>query len=344
MFTLAVFIDALMQERDRTMVFQGLSVITLSLATVSAFGQMPGFRMEIEVANFTIYNFDSVDQTNWGRLPGPVTPEATPPAFGSFFATADVVAVNGKPVKGTWVLRQLNVNFRPQPTPGQAIADINRSGVFDEVFEFVAEDGSMIGSLMAYGLNAGARPPGTPLNFPGGNATIVGGTGAFLGVQGHVSTTLNFAGAAAIRQTSAREDPAGRRGFGGGARRIVVHLVAPHPPVVTGMFHSDFSPVTASNPARSGETIILSVTGLGPTIPGVEPSEPFPSSPLQQVNSPVEVTVNGQPATILTKIGWPESRGVYRVDIRLPQGITGIGKVELNAAWIPAAATTFAVQ
>jgi uncharacterized protein (TIGR03437 family) len=33
------------------------------------------------------------------------------------------------------------------------------------------------------------------------------------------------------------------------------------------VFHSDFSPVTPSNPARRGEVLIAAATGLGPTLP-----------------------------------------------------------------------------
>jgi uncharacterized protein (TIGR03437 family) len=56
-------------------------------------------------------------------------------------------------------------------------------------------------------------------------------------------------------------------------------------PAVT---HSnDFSLVSASKPAAAGEVLSLFATGLGPTRAGLIPGQPFPSSPLVVVNSPV---------------------------------------------------------
>jgi uncharacterized protein (TIGR03437 family) len=37
---------------------------------------------------------------------------------------------------------------------------------------------------------------------------------------------------------------------------------------------SDFTRVTAAKPARSGETLTLLASGLGPTRPGVDPGNP----------------------------------------------------------------------
>jgi len=61
---------------------------------------------------------------------------------------------------------------------------------------------------------------------------------------------------------------------------------------------NDFSLVTTVNPAKSGEILSLIAKGLGPTRPGVDPGQPFTADPLQVVNSPVEVTVNGMPGEV----------------------------------------------
>jgi uncharacterized protein (TIGR03437 family) len=101
------------------------------------------------------------------------------------------------------------------------------------------------------------------------------------------------------------------------------------------VLHSDFSPVTQASPARAGEVLILRVSGLGPTKPGLAAGESFPSNPLQEVNAPVEVTVNGSQAEVLVKVGWPGTRDVYRVDFRMPFGASsGTVAVQLAAAWI----------
>ena len=96
------------------------------------------------------------------------------------------------------------------------------------------------------------------------------------------------------RNTSFTEDPANRRRNGGGPGtwRWVAHLIPMSAPQVVisasgpAVFHSDFSPVTAARPARSGEVLIVQATGLGPTLPGVDPGQPFPTDAILRVNSP----------------------------------------------------------
>jgi len=226
------------------------------------------------------------------------------------------------------------------------VADVNRSGVFDEMFEFLQDDGTSVGSFMVSGLNSGSRPPGAPLTFPGANAAIIGGTGAFLGMRGQASTVTALPGATSIRQASVTEDPSNRRALGGGGLyHLVFHLVPLQRPEVMSVFHSDFTPVSTSSPARAGETPIVSATGLGPTNPGVDPGQPFPATPLQEVNSPLGVAVNGRAAVVLNRVGWPGTTGVYRVDFRVPDGTAAnVASVQISAAWIQGPETKIAVQ
>ncbi|MBI3470113.1 MAG: hypothetical protein HY013_02000 [Candidatus Solibacter usitatus] len=112
------------------------------------------------------------------------------------------------------------------------------------------------------------------------------------------------------------------------------------------VFHgADFSLVTAAKPARAGEVLILTATHLGPTRPGVDPGRPFPPSPLQEVNSPVDVLVNGQTAEVINKIGWPGLVDNYRVDFRVPEGTAaGTASLQLTAAWIAGPPVNIPVQ
>ena len=97
--------------------------------------------------------------------------------------------------------------------------------------------------------------------------------------------------------------------------------------------------------AWDGETLIAQATGLGPTLPGVDPGQPFPATGLQEVNSPVDVTVNGRASTVLNKVGWPGAVDVFRVDFRMPDGIaSGMATIQLSAAWIPGAGAQIAVK
>jgi uncharacterized protein (TIGR03437 family) len=108
---------------------------------------------------------------------------------------------------------------------------------------------------------------------------------------------------------------------------------------------NDFSLVTTSKPATAGETLSLFMTGLGPTKPGVDPGQPFPSSPLAVVNSPVQVTVNGKPADVLGAVGYPGAVDGYQMNFRVPPDTPkGVASIQVSAAWISGAPVSLPVQ
>jgi uncharacterized protein (TIGR03437 family) len=55
----------------------------------------------------------------------------------------------------------------------------------------------------------------------------------------------------------------------------------------------------AAKPATAGEVLIVKASGLGPTVPGVDPGQPLPPHSPQAVNSPVDITVNGRLAEVI---------------------------------------------
>ena len=57
----------------------------------------------------------------------------------------------------------------------------------------------------------------------------------------------------------------------------------------------------------------LFAAGLGPTRPGLDLGQPLPASPFKLVNSPVEVTVNGNLAELLYASGYPGAVDRYQV-------------------------------
>ena len=151
------------------------------------------------------------------------------------------------------------------------------------------------------------------------------------------------------------EDPAYRRMHGGGTRTEVLHLIPmTWPEVLTvptgpAIFHSDdFSPVTAEKPARAGELLMMSVSGLGPVRPNLDPGRPFPpmaEGKVHAVNSPVEVAVNGKAAQVVNAIGWPGMHKVYRVDLRVLEGsAAGTATLGLSVAWINGPEVKIAVR
>jgi hypothetical protein len=165
----------------------------------------------------------------------------------------DIVAINGKPVKGIWSSSAYATPFRSAPQPGQVIADFDLAGTNFCTWQIYDTDGTFLGMIRDSGAGQGH--------------TIVGALGGFFGVIGahQGGTTIT-----PQRQASTAENPANRRNLGGGRGTMVFYLyprVRPAVQVTAGgpaVFHADFSPVSSANPARPGETLILGATGLGP--------------------------------------------------------------------------------
>jgi uncharacterized protein (TIGR03437 family) len=311
--------------------------------------------LQIDLADYVLYREDVSDPVKFATDPNAVGITAFGPVRNFYRAVhlADVVAVNGQQVKGIFAASQVVVAFRTDPTPGFAIGDTYRNNMTTVTLEILKSDGTPIGTIVASGFGSGTPPPGSPVPIStipqgGHNLAITGGTGAFLGARGQIGSLPPVG-----RNTSFTEDPANRRRHGGGPGtwRWIAHVIPMSAPqVVTtavgpAVFHSDLSPVTPLNPARAGEVLIVQAAGLGPTVPGVDPGQPFPTDAILRVNSPIAVTVNGQDAEVINGVGWPGLVDTYRVDFRVPEGVVpGTASVQLSAAWIAGPAVRIAVQ
>lgn len=323
-----------------------LGVVLLSGAT---WGQGPSpVVLRVDVENAVNYWADTNDVSKLATDPNATTGRSRV-AFQAVSGIFDIVAVNGKPVKGTVAWTARNLNLVPTQTAGQAIADVSRNGLAQYFFEFLQPDGTSIGAIMVQSFNGGPVPPGSPIaNGAGGNQAIIGGTGAFLGTRGQSAQGSNTV---AVRQASMSEDPANRRINGGGKTQFVLQLIPEQRPQVTmtpdgpAIVHASTNQlVTPSNPARAGETLVLFATGLGPA-KGVEIGQPFPASPTAQVIAPVEVTVDGAAARVSYAGGYPGAVNGYQVNFTLPSDIASkMASLQLSAAWIPGSAVLLPVQ
>ena len=322
----------------------GLSRIALAIlgttCTPSA-AQTPTV-IQIDIENYAYYYGDNPD---YSKLAG--TEQASPPVstktFSSFIGLADIVRVNGTPAKGTWSIRATTTNYTPTAVPGQAIADTTRNFFVDWVWEIQQADGTPIGTIMATGMGFGPPPPGSPAGLsPTAASTmaITGGTGAYLGMRGQAGfSQITVAGRAA----SVAEDPAMRRVLGGGTRSFLLTLIPLVPPAILSngsgplvLHASDFSQVTAANPARPAEVLSIIATGLGPTNSAGDPGQPFAVSPLAVVNSPMAATLNGSAADVLYAGGYPGTTADYQVNLRLPIGAQpGMAALQITSAWLP---------
>jgi uncharacterized protein (TIGR03437 family) len=154
------------------------------------------------------------------------------------------------------------------------------------------------------------------------------------------------------RQASVVEDAASRRTIGGAKRSYVLHVLPLSTPEILmlqsgpAVVHaSDGSMVTAAKPAQAGEILSLYASGLGPTVPRIDPGQPFAAGPRQVVNSPLDVLVGGASTTVLYAGGYPGAVDGYQVNFRLPGGVqSGMANIQLSAAWIAGSQVKIAVQ
>ena len=324
-------------------------MVYLLIASASVFGQAPPTILTIDLANHVEY-YDDVPITSYATNPSLTTQNiGNGKNFFSIVILADIVAINGQPAKGTYFSRNRVVSASPTPAPGTAISDTPVTAFREDIFKILQPDGTLIGSITASGLSGGTPSPGGPLTQTGGDWAITGGTGAFLGVRGEMGGTGVQKGG---RAASMAEDPADRRSIGGGTFEFVLYLIPMSSPqiVVTAsgpavVHSSDFSLVTPAKPASAGEILSLIATGLGPVRGGIGPGQVFPSNPLSAVNSPVQITVNGEAAEIVAAVGYPGSTTGYQVNFQLPADTAkGTATLVLSAAWFAAAPVSVAVQ
>ncbi|HEV8131328.1 MAG TPA: hypothetical protein VGQ81_08745 [Acidobacteriota bacterium] len=328
-----------------------MTVLFLAFYCNLGVGQVPPLAiLQIDLENHVQYYQDISDASKFATDPN-ITAAAIPRNFGTYLIVGDIVAVNGRPAKGTATSYQHTINLRPAPNPGNAIADTNRNSLTDIFnFEILNVDGTQIGTIMALGLGGGDAAPGAPSVITQGNNAIVGGTGAYLGARGFFGQAVTPQTIPA-RRASMLEDPANRRKNGGGRLRFVLQVIPLFRPeaLVTddgpAVYHADsFNLVTPKDPARPGEVLTIFATGLGPTRPGIDPGELFPSNPPHVVNSPVEVTVSGFPVKLLSATGVPFTNDRYQITFEVPPGTAqGWATVQITAAWIPGTPITVLV-
>jgi hypothetical protein len=101
----------------------------------------PATILEIDVENIVQYHEDIFDVSKFGTNPT-VTMPVVPRNFDYFLIIGDIVAVNGQPAKGTFANTTRMINLRPAPTPGQAIGDVFRNTVNNQIFEILKSDGT----------------------------------------------------------------------------------------------------------------------------------------------------------------------------------------------------------
>lgn len=94
--------------------------------------------------------------------------------------------------------------------------------------------------------------------------------------------------------------------------------------------NNDFSLVSASNPAKAGDVILIYLTGLGQTTPALQTGNLQPGTSFNNTTT-VTVTIGGQNAPVAYSIASPGFAGLYQIAVTVPSGVSGSADLVVKA-------------
>jgi uncharacterized protein (TIGR03437 family) len=329
--------------------------------------------LTVHLANVTAYYQDTVDLTTLATLPAaPInTANLTKNNFFPLEVAGDIVQINDDTtVKGLYLSKNLVTKSSPTASAGMMISDASITGFRHDIFKILYPDPTApaavppttmeIGSITAAGVSGQPDAPGGPPAIGGGDWAITGGTGAFLGVtgqmggQGGAGGGQGGAGGGTIRAASVTEDPSKRRinALPNDTQTMFLYVIPMMPPQIIEVFaiHESDPPksVTPATPAKSGDTLILYATGLGPVRDPAGNDVPIGQAFTANttVISPVTVTIGSAlPGQYVPQSaqGYEGYSNGYVVKLILPHFMLMSPKtttIQISSAWIQSAAAT----
>jgi len=133
----------------------------------------------------------------------------------------------------------------------------------------------------------------------------------------------------------------------GASFAVTVAPVAPSiffSPVAAVQKSSDFSLVSAANPAKAGDVLIVYCTGLGDTTGGLTSGALTPASGQLATKTVVTATIGGKDATVVGAAASPGFVGLYQVAVTVPAGVTGSSAIVLKQGTATSNAVSIPVQ
>ena len=115
-------------------------------------------------------------------------------------------------------------------------------------------------------------------------------------------------------------------------------------PVPAVLKNSNFSLVSATNPVRADDVILVYCTGLGQTTPAVATGALAPAVGPFAATSTVTATMGGQSASVIYSIASPGFAGLYQVAIRVPAGLSGAAPLTIAQGATVSNSVSVAVQ
>jgi uncharacterized protein (TIGR03437 family) len=107
--------------------------------------------------------------------------------------------------------------------------------------------------------------------------------------------------------------------------------------------NADFSLVTAANPVKSGDAIVVYATGMGQTSPALITGL-APASGSLDGTAPVTATIGGKPATVIYSVASPSFPGLYQIGITVPPVVSGPSPLVLTQAGVASNTVTLAMK
>lgn len=96
-------------------------------------------------------------------------------------------------------------------------------------------------------------------------------------------------------------------------------------------FRPDNTLARRNSPSQAGETIRLMATGLGATSPVLESGQRVPTGMAFSTRAAVTATIGGRTATVLSSTAIPGFVGLNIVEVRVPDGVTGMAPAVISA-------------
>jgi len=109
--------------------------------------------------------------------------------------------------------------------------------------------------------------------------------------------------------------------------------------------NSDFSLITATNPAHAGDVLLIYSTGLGQTTPAVQTGVlVVPPTGAFNLTGTVSATIGNQTAPVVASIASPAFAGLYQTAVTVPPGVTGTVPVVLKSGTASSNSVNITVQ
>lgn len=108
--------------------------------------------------------------------------------------------------------------------------------------------------------------------------------------------------------------------------------------------NSDFSLVSAANPVKAGDIIVIYSTGLGQSVPaGLSTGGLVDINALLNTGA-VSVTIGGVDAPVIYSIASPGFAGLYQTAVRVPTGASGTAALVMKIGGVSSNSVNIAVQ